>query len=107
TAPPVGSASQSRPSEDGVTMVAFASATVTAGACDGSVLAAPVNLLGVTPTIVTGTSLSLIHRPSTVGERPNSRSQDSSLITAPGWLAGGSPAGAMTRPSCASTPRTE
>src|SRR5437762_3490197 len=84
TAGAVGFASQLRPSEDGVTSVAFANATVTAGACDGRVLATPVKVLGVTPTIITETSLSLIHRPSTVGERPNSRSQNASLITATG-----------------------
>ncbi|OLE83104.1 MAG: hypothetical protein AUF76_07280 [Acidobacteria bacterium 13_1_20CM_2_65_9] len=107
TARVVGSASQLRPSEDGVTIVAFANATVTAGVCDGRVLAAPVKVLGFTPTIITGTSLSLIHRPSTVGERPNSRSQNSSLITATAWLAAVSSVGAIGRPNCGSTPRTE
>ena len=48
---------------------------------EGSVLAAPVKPFGFTPTIVTGTSLSLIDCPSTAGDRANSRSQNSSLIT--------------------------
>jgi hypothetical protein len=102
-----GSASQLRPSEDGVTSVALANATVTPGVCDGRVLAAPVKVLGFTPTTITGTSLSLIHWPSTVGERPNSRSQNSSLITTTDWLAAVSSVGAMARPNCGSTPRTE
>src|SRR4249919_3742043 len=79
-----GFASQFRPSEEGVTSVAFDSATITAGVCDGSVLPAPVNPFGFTPTIVTETSLSLIDRPSTAGDRANSRSQNSSLITTTG-----------------------
>jgi hypothetical protein len=96
-----------RDPEDGVTSIALANATVTAGVCDGSVLAAPVKVLGFTPTIITGTSLSLIHWPSTVGERPNARSQNSSLITTTAWLAAVSSVGAMARPNCGSTPRTE
>src|SRR5258706_4804132 len=78
--------SQFRPSEDGVTSVAFARATITDGACEGSVLAAPVNPLGLTPTIVTGTSFSLIDCPSTAGARAKSRWQNSSLITTTGSL---------------------
>ena len=39
--------SQFRPLEAGVTSVAFASATITSGVCEGSVLAAPVKPLGI------------------------------------------------------------
>jgi hypothetical protein len=81
-----GSASQFRPSEDGVTSVAFDSATITAGACDGSVLSAPVKPFGFTPTIVTGTSFNLIDCPSATGDRAKPRSQNSSLITTAGSL---------------------
>jgi hypothetical protein len=101
-----GSASQFRPSEDGVTSVAFASATITAGVCDGSVLAAPVKPFGLTPTIVTGTSLSLIDCPRTAGDRAKSRSQNSSLITTTGSLPAVSSIGRIARPSCGCTPRT-
>ena len=55
-----GFASQSRRSDDGVTRVACASATMTSGVCEGSVLATPVKPLGFTPTMVAGMSLSLI-----------------------------------------------
>ena len=42
-----GSASQFRPLDDGVTSVAFASATITAGVCDGSVLAGAGKAFGI------------------------------------------------------------
>jgi hypothetical protein len=71
-----GSASQLRPSEDGVMRVALARATITSGVSDASVLAAPVKPFGLTPMIVTGTSFSLIVRPRTAGERANACAQN-------------------------------
>jgi hypothetical protein len=94
-----------RPSDEGVTSVALANATMTSGVCEGSVLAAPVNPLGFTPMIVTGTSLSLMDCPRTVGDRLNSRSHKSSLITATVSLPAVSSAGTIARPSCGCTPR--
>ena len=57
-----------------------------------SVLVAPVNPGGLTPTIVIMTlpcpTPSLIVCPSTAGERPKSRSHSSSLITTTGLAPG-------------------
>jgi len=100
TAIDVGFASQFRPSDDGVTIGAFASAIVTAGVCDGSVLAAPVNRFGFTPTMITATSLSRMARPTTFGCRWNADSQNSSLITATASLPAVSSDGSIARPRC-------
>ena len=75
--------------------------TMTAGVSEGSVLAAPVKPLGLTPMIVTGTSLSLIDCPIAAGDRANSRSQKSSLITTTGSLPAVSSDGRISRPICA------
>ena len=104
--PAAGSASQFRPLEAGVTSVAFASVTMTAGVSEGSVLPAPVKPLGLTPMIVTGTSLILIDRPIAAGDRANSRFQKASLIIATAGLPGMSSDGRISRPICALTPST-
>ena len=66
-------------------------------------LLAPVNSDGATPTISTGTRLTLIVRPTTAGEDPNARCHSSALIRATvGAPILSSPA-RMGRPSCGCT----
>ena len=104
--PAAAFASQFVPFEAGVTSVAFASVTMTSGVSEGSVLPAPVKPLGLTPTIVTGTSLTFIARPIAAGDRANSRFQKPSLIIATAGLPGRSSVRRISRPICALTPST-
>jgi hypothetical protein len=64
----------------------------------------PVNPGSMTPTIVSGTPLTLTVRPTTFGSAPNRTFQYFELMTATGGAVGLSSSGRIVRPSRARTP---